>query len=139
MKRSKDYGGFLLLSILAFCIFISMPFNAEKPNAGRHFQSDNSSIIPKVLANNDYVDACQTLRESVISGTDSTWYHNGEVIYPDIIQPDTLVVVDAAMLNDRIILNGMNNDIDIADILHRGCIPYAGFPEYIRKQLIMNK
>lgn len=49
--------------------------------------------------------------------TDDTQYVNGEVLYPDYIHSDTLVVTDAAFLNWCMRYYNAECDGDISDIL----------------------
>lgn len=115
MKKNKDYTLHILISIFLACAFISMPtgaidqFKAQFTNT--HYDLDTDDVIREYTAP---------------VTTDSVWYHNGEVLLPDYVHSDTLIVTDATFLNKWLICNEYNvgGDGDIDDLLHKGCIVY---------------
>lgn len=53
--------------------------------------------------------------------TSDTAYYNGEILYPDMIHDDTLIVVDASKLNWCMKYYDIASDGDINDVLNAYC------------------
>lgn len=90
----------------------------------------------KQCADNGQSAADAQLRRAVVTASDTVWFHNGEVLYPDMVHSDTLIVINARFLNEEMILN-TNGAVDgsdgsINDLLGEGCVTIADYTDYIR-------
>lgn len=56
--------------------------------------------------------------------TSDTNYRNGQILYPDYVHTDTLVVVNADSLNWCIANYDIASDGDISDVLRAYTVPY---------------
>lgn len=59
--------------------------------------------------------------------TDDTSYYNGQLLFPDMIHQDTLVVVDAKQLNECIASPYVASDGDLIEILNETTQKYKPF------------
>lgn len=57
-------------------------------------------------------------------------YHNGQVLLPDYVLSDTVVVINADLLNELIPLSG--TDEDISEALGEGTIAIEDYSDYIK-------
>lgn len=57
-------------------------------------------------------------------------YYNGQVLLPDYILVDTVVVINAKLLNELIPLSG--TDEDISEALGEGTIAIEDYSDYIK-------
>lgn len=106
MKNKKDYSIVLLLIILLFAVLSSCQKNDTK-----------IIEIPFKYAGYECND---------------TNYINGQILYPDYVHLDTLVVIDAATLNELIQLPDIGSDEDISEILNESTIPFADYADYMK-------
>lgn len=76
-----------------------------------------------VLLSNQFIIAKQ--KEDRQATKITGHYYNGEILYPDYIHDDTLVVFNAQNLNIKMdsIENTIADDADIEDILYKYSIP----------------
>jgi len=63
--------------------------------------------------------------------SDDTGFYDGEILLPDYVHSDTLVVVSSKFLNWAMEHCDAGSDGDISDILGEGTIPLADYADYI--------
>jgi hypothetical protein len=95
MKRSKDYT--LLALFIPLCIACLFEFGI-----GCEAKKDVAIVNPFKYAGYE---------------TDDTTYFNGQILYPDYVHLDTLIVTDATRLNQLIGGDDIGSDQDIIDVL----------------------
>jgi hypothetical protein len=59
-------------------------------------------------------------------------YYNGEVLTPDYVHIDTIVVINAKLLNELFSTTYAATDEEISDILGEGCINIADYKDYMK-------
>lgn len=60
-------------------------------------------------------------------------YYNGEILLPDYVHTDTLVVIDAELLNDIITQPDIASDQDISECLTGTTVPIDRYRDYQNK------
>lgn len=68
-----------------------------------------------------YDTAYTTTNPSPLYETEGHKYYDGEILLPDYVHIDTLIVVDAKYLNWAMTYYDAASDGDIAEILYEGC------------------
>lgn len=122
----------MIVMVGAFGVFV----NITTAQLHSHVDIDTDGVARVYDEPTNQAKADAMLRVDTINGEDSTWFHNGEIIYPDYVQGDTLVVLNAEYLNRHVILNqykdcdGSDGDIDYH--LNKACIPLTQYVNYIR-------
>lgn len=83
-----------------------------------------------------YLMSCNTAHNTINVSehtyeTDDTHFYNGEILLPDYVHSDTLVITDAKFINWAMEYYDAASDGDIFDILHSGAKKYIQPSYYI--------
>lgn len=63
--------------------------------------------------------------------SDDTGFYDGEILLPDYVHSDTLVVISSKFINWAMEYYDAGSDGDISDILGEGTIPISDYADYI--------
>lgn len=122
MKKEKDYTLALLGWIFLFSVLVNLPacYRSSDEPLLNHVEPKSQVVKPQSYPPTVYsLDGTAHTYE-----TDDTVFHNGEVLLPDYVHTDTLLVIDANFINWAMKEYDAQSDGDISDILKTGTVPY---------------